>query len=161
MGSLIVEDGRGISPAHWAFAAIIRAIAEALPHTPDGAAFRDWMISEVGMPGFGMGRVDLRELTPENRTLFWDAAQSAFKRMKLEGPLGWSAPCAFPKWLKMFQDVLRMRKLRRRGGSPEAFNPYLLGVVPPTGRRSGPGWENVGKHFDAETIPPSKQPFLR
>jgi hypothetical protein len=143
-GFLIIEDGRGICPTNWAFDGVIDAIAQELPATTNGNALREWLLSRrCKVVGVGCGSVDVRELTPSNQELFWKAAQSAFARSKIEGPRGWSDPSFFPKWLELFRNLMRMRKLYLRREPPEEFNPYFACVIPESERRSGPGWNTL------------------
>ena len=146
-GFLIIEDGRGIAPASWAFDAVIEAIAVALPDDADGNALRDWLLGQrCSVLSMGNGSVDLRELTPRNQESFWQAAQRAVARASSNGPEGWFDPSFFPGWLQLFGDLMRMRELCLRGDPPEQFNPYLTTIIPSSGRHSGPGWDKNDQH---------------
>jgi hypothetical protein len=140
-GFIILQDGRAYAAASWAYDAVVERIADALPPSAAGQALAVWLREQTCLVrGPGMGRVDLRELTVENQRLFGRAAQRAFTRALLGGPAGWGDPSFYPGWMRRFRDLTRMMRCVRRREPPEAFNPHMRGLIPPTGERAGPGW---------------------
>lgn len=139
--SITLDDGRTYWGSNWAFDAVIRAIAAVLPGTPQGRALRDWLLDQqCRVQGPGIGCVDTRELTPDNRRLFAKAIEDAFNAQRRQGPIGWHDPKAWDVWLAHFSDLVKMVESIRRGEQPEAFNPHSKGVMPATNKHAGPGW---------------------
>lgn len=141
-GFIILEDGRAYAAANWAYDAVVERIAEALVETADGCALSDWL-KEQRIAVKGLGSVDLRELTPENRQLFQAAARRAFNLSEQQGQQGWHAPEAYTGWIDRFHDLIIMMDSIRRGDPPSAFNPHMIDVIPPTWNQAGPGWGSL------------------
>ena len=78
MAGFTLEDGRAYAAANWVCDAVVERIADALPHTDDGHALSNWL-KEQQFAVKGLGRVDLRDLTRENRQLFEAAARKALR----------------------------------------------------------------------------------
>ncbi len=144
-GFVILSDGRAWSAANWAYDALILAIAHDLPSTPDGEAFGAWLRDQTStVLGPGMGRVDLRELTPHNQRLFARAAQLAYARLVRDNcPPEWHDPRFFPGWRDLFLVLLKLLKSARRR-DPPTYNPHMSSLLPSTSDRSGPGWPSGG-----------------
>lgn len=138
-GFIVLEDGRAYVGAKWAYDAVIRRIADALMETDEGRALSNWLRDEQVLVG-GIGSVDLRELTPQNRRLFEAAARQAFASAARKGPEGWHRPDFYPGWIERFGHLIEMMNSVRRGEPPTAYNPHMIDVIPPTGERIGPGW---------------------
>jgi hypothetical protein len=139
-GFIILTDGRACAPANWAYDEIVRSVAEELGAGGDDLLLKEWLRGQLcEVLGPGMGYVDVRELTPRNRQLFRDAANRAFKKSELVGPIGWENPSFFPAWLGIFRRLLEMWDSVDRGEPPEALND-LRQPCPPTDEKSGPGW---------------------
>jgi hypothetical protein len=68
------------------------------------------------------------------------AAETALIATERAGPEGWCDPDFYPGWLARFRDLIKMIEPVNRGEPPSAFNPHMNGVIPPTGRQAGPGW---------------------
>jgi len=141
-GFIILEDGRAYAAANWAYDSVVERIADALPEADEGRALSDWL-KEQQVAVKGLGCVDLRELTPENRLLFLVPARKAFSLSEQQGAEGFYAPDAYPGWIDRFHDLIRMMDSSRRGDPPSAFNPHMIDVIPPTGEEAGPGWDFV------------------
>ncbi len=140
-GFIILEDGRAYAAANWAYDAVVERIGDTLPDTDDGRALSDWL-KEQRVAVKGLGSVDLREFTPENRQLFEEAARRAFSLAEQQGPEGWQDIEAYTGWIERFHDLIIMMDSIRAGVPPSAFNPHMVDVIPPTGARAGPGWSS-------------------
>ena len=147
-GFITIEDGRSYARANWAYDAVIDSIADDLPDSPLGNDFRAWLLDQrcfdratgAIVCGNGLGSVDLRELSPACRELFWQAAQTAYDRCEQTGGESWSDPEMFPKWLKSFAELLFLHETYRDGEPVHDFNPHMNGLIPPTDQKVGPGW---------------------
>ena len=139
-GFITLEDGRAYAASNWGYDAVVERIADALPETDDGHALKDWLM-EQRVAVKGIGRVDLRELTLENRQLFQAAAREAFNLAEQQGPEGWHDPEFYvpvgssgsTTWIMMMDSI-------RAGQPPSFFYPEMIVVIPPTGEQLGPGW---------------------
>lgn len=140
-GFIIINDGRAVAPSNWGFDRMMEEIVKSLPNNENSADFKDWLLNQRNcICGPGLGSVDVRELTPENQELFWDAVIDAIHRCKAEGGEGWHDPNFYSSWMEMFSNLLAFRESYLDGEDPDAFNPYLKSVIPPTNNKSGPGW---------------------
>jgi len=136
-GFLILDDGRAWAPASWAFDAGLEQIAEVLTDE----VLRAWLLEQrCSEQGPGMGRIDVRELTPHNRELLLAAIPVAIERARAKDGSDWNDPSWYPQWLDRFELLGRMVESVARGEPPETLNPQMRSVIPPTGERSGPGW---------------------
>ena len=140
-GFITLEDGRAYAASNWGYDAVVERIADALPETDDGHALKDWLM-EQRVAVKGIGSVDLRELTLENRQLFQAAARKAFDLAEQPGPEGWHDPEFYTGWIERFHDLIKMMDSIRKAEPPSAFNPHMIDVIPPTGERAGPGWSS-------------------
>lgn len=141
-GFLVLADGRAWSLATWAFDAALREIADALPDDPGAAPLATWLRDQQSdVVGLGMSYVDMRELTDDNRRRLIDAIPRAVDRARTHGGAHWHKPSFFPEWLTELEVLVRMVQAVERGDPPEALNPHMRELIPPTGNRSGPGWE--------------------
>lgn len=127
--------------ANWTYDAALDAIAEALHNDEDGRALATWLLEQrCQVQGPGVGTVDLRELTNDNRRRIVEAMPRALEMVRQRGPRHWHDPSLFPQWLSSFELLVRMIASVERGESPETLNPGMSELIPPTGMRSGPGW---------------------
>jgi len=147
-GFITIEDGRAYARSNWAYDTAVDAIARHLPSTPLAIAFRDWLLEQrcydrdsgTAIRGSGLGSVDLRELAPVCRELFWSAARDAYTFSEQDGGASWSNPDGFSDWLKSFAELLFLHETYADGQPPPEFNPHMNGLMPPTTDRVGPGW---------------------
>jgi hypothetical protein len=143
-GFIILSDGRAYAAANWAYDRTVEAIVESLPDTPAGQAIGDWLLQRrCTVKGPGLGSVDVRELTPANQELFLAAVEDAYAVQKDRGPDGWTSPDFWSGWIGRFADLVKMIQCVRDGEPPDQFNPHMTGIVPPSGRRDGPGWDET------------------
>jgi hypothetical protein len=143
-GFIVLEDGRAWAAASWAYDAAVRYLARSLDRidTGEAQALSVWLLTQTNERlGAGMGRIDFRELTPENRALLRRAARHVFADLEQHPPADWGDPAFFGPWLERFHDLLLLMKSVDRRESPETFNPHMRGLIEPTGRKTGPGWE--------------------
>lgn len=137
----ILSDGRAWSRANWAYDSVLDAIAAILTRDESGRALASWLLEQrCQVQGPGVGTVDMRELTDENQRRIVLAVPQALEMARTRGPTHWHDPSFFPQWLGSFEVLVQMLESVQRGEPPEALNPHLRGVVPPSGTRSGPGW---------------------
>jgi hypothetical protein len=136
-GFIILDDGRAYTVANRAFRATIAAVVESLPQTPQGRELAKWLQNDPSVQIYY--HVDVRELTAANKMLFLHAIEVAYEEATC-GPDGWQAPDGWAGWISRFSDLIKMIGCVERGEPPGAFNPHMVDVIPPTDRRSGPGW---------------------
>lgn len=147
---IVLGDGRAWAASNWGYDAAVRAIAAEVEESADGREFKDWLLLQTcAHCGPGLGSVDVRELAPDDRVLFEEAALRAIVRQSETGPIGWHDASFFPNWLERFKDLGRMIGSIRAGEPPEAFNPHMTGVIEPSGERVGPGWARIGRTDEA------------
>jgi hypothetical protein len=140
-GFIILSDGRAYAASNWAYDGTVEAIVETLPDTQEGRLLADWLLNQrCSVQGPGMGTVDVRELTPRNKELFLRAVEDAYCIQKGKGPVEWYSPEAWPSWIGWFSDLVKMTECIKNGDLPNQFNPHMTDVIPPTGRKNGPGW---------------------
>ncbi len=139
-GSIILEDGRAYAAANWATDATLRAIGREI----GDAVLRDWLLRQQSeFVGMGLISVDLREIAPQFRPVLRAAIRGAHARLTRDGgfeDLKADSTC-WDGWLSRFDDLAEMLWRCEAGEPPQAFNPHMREVVPPTGHRSGPGWD--------------------
>lgn len=148
-GFWYLEDGRGYARRMSGMVVMLEEILSVMRELEGAADFAGYLnryIPTEAHEANGYGGIfhletgentqiemDLREFRPENRELFWGAAQKRLDQLIAEGEEG-------KLWLvHMMKDLLDMRKRIRRGEDPMALN-HLGVVVPPTGVLRGPGW---------------------
>jgi hypothetical protein len=140
-GFIVLDDGRGIAPASWAYDAVVLSVIEDLSHSEEERQLAAWLQERLcEVCGSVLGYVDVRELTPANQKLFRHAAERALARQQREGPVGWSDPSFFPAWLSRFERLIQMWQSIDRGEAPSALND-LRSATEPSGKKSGPGWQ--------------------
>lgn len=143
-GFIVFNDGRAWAAANWAYDAAIRYIAQALPTTSNGQELANWLIQQTTqVQGQGLGAIDLRELTQNNQLLLLEAIRKAAKNLKTHDGKEWSDPSAFTSWKMYFEILSKLMDSIERGESPFAYNPHMNDIIPPTGNKSGPGWEKA------------------
>ena len=137
-GFIVMEDGRAYAASNRGTDAVLRAIATEV----EDAEFRAWLLQQQSQfVGMGMTSVDLREVAPKYRQGFYRAARRAHERAASEGFEGLTGDWeGFPGWLERFGDLVVMIDRSLAGEPPEAFNPHMRALIPPTGWRRGPGW---------------------
>lgn len=138
-GFIVMEDGRAYAASNRATDAVIRAIAA---EVEDGE-FRAWLLQQQSQfVGMGMTSVDLREVAPKYRQGFYRAARRAYQRAASAGSEHLTCDLeGVGGWLERFGELVVMIDRSLAGEPPEAFNPHMRGLIPPTGRRRGPGWQ--------------------
>jgi hypothetical protein len=150
-GFLILADGRCFARRWWAYDAVIKAVAEQLDQSTVGGALAAWLLALLPGPedqeeiGYGPWirasdnqsierKLDLRELTAENRALFHNAARKAGERAQSPDATDW------PDWLRScLIDLSEMVERADRGEPPLGKSDWRE-VVPSEGKRVGPGW---------------------
>ncbi|MCI0661810.1 MAG: hypothetical protein L0220_12115 [Acidobacteria bacterium] len=141
-GFIVLNDGRAWAGANWAYDSAIRTISQALPTTQEGQDLADWLLQQTcEVKGMGLGSVDLRELTTQNQTLFIQAVRQAVINLKTQDGNDWYDPTAFQSWREYFEVLPLLIESIERGEPPSMFNPHMNDLIPPTGNKSGPGWD--------------------
>ncbi len=136
---IILDDGRACAPSAWTFTAMMSAIADQFEPTEEAQQLADWLQRQASeMQRAGRGRLDLRELTPENRGMFRDAVMRLAVRYNYHGAAD-GAGVAFPGWVRRLRRLVKMMQSIERGESPDAISDVSAPVAP-TGLRRGPGW---------------------
>ena len=151
-GFLTLEDGRCLTVRWRYYDLTLRAVAESLEDSQGGRALRQWLLTLVPGPGnieeLGYGAwvrsedqqvilkcLDVRELTPENQRLFHEAALRAGKRAKSAEATNWDSMLV--DCLVHLSDMVE----RADSGEPPLSLSDLVEVKPPTGKKTGPGWD--------------------
>lgn len=143
-GFIVLNDGRAWASANWAYDAAIRTIARALPNTQDGQTLAAWLLEQTSeVQGMGLGAVDLRELTPQNQTLFIQAVRQAVMALQTQDGNDWHDPTAFVSWREYFEILPQLIESIERGEPASMFNPHMKEIIPPTGDKCGPGWDTL------------------
>jgi hypothetical protein len=135
-GFIVLSDGRAYAASNWAYDQTVDAIASALPESHEGKALSHWLL-EQKISSKGVGNIDVRELAPHTNALFITAVKAALAATKdnfIESE-------AQKDWHNRFIDLLAMIESIERGEAPQAFNPHMLDILPPTGEKAGPGWD--------------------
>jgi hypothetical protein len=103
-GFIVLEDGREYFGANWATDATIRAIAQEVPDT----SMREWMLLQQStVVGLGMTCVDLREMSPVQRSMLHVAIRAAYARVRAEGFEGLDEHNKFTAgWLNLFREFV-------------------------------------------------------
>ena len=132
---IALEDGRILGTSDGVFDALIECAAKELERRPDVVdGLLEWLLNQrCGVQGFGVGYLDLRELSPRASSQFKSACISAYSVMG-------RAPNPVP-WLDRFSLLIDMWASIDKGEPPEALtSPHWL-MSPWSGDRRGPGWE--------------------
>lgn len=138
-GFIVLEDGRAFAVATWAWSEAVRRIAAAASKVEPDSELGAWLVELSAVPA-GYASLDVRELTPENRSRFHEATRIAIAEAEARGPEGWHDSSFFPAWLERFRSIELMRQSIARGESPMTLNPGMSSPIPPRGRICGPGW---------------------
>ncbi|MGQ0629938.1 MAG: hypothetical protein ACT4P1_02775 [Sporichthyaceae bacterium] len=89
----------------------------------------------------GMTCVDLRELAPQHRPAVRSAVRAAYERAKRDGFERLNeANDHTAAWLQLFAEFAEMVRRYEAGEAPDKYHPGMRGLIPPSGRRVGPGW---------------------
>lgn len=139
-GFIVLEDGRAYAAANWAADAALRAIGREI----GDAALREWLLAQQSeLAGMGMTSVDLREVAPRFRPVLRAAIRDAHARLWRDGGFEHlkAGDAWWDGWLRRFDDLAEMLRRCEAGEPPQAFNPHMRAVLPPTGNRAGPGWD--------------------
>jgi len=132
----VLEDGRAWAVTDGAFDDALELIASELPNSPESQALALWLLEQKTRGrGMGLGSVDLRELTQHNRRLFKAAAQRVYDKAIVSSQ-GYN-----PIWLNLYFVLLKLIKSVNRRENPHIYNPHMDALIPPSGEKSGPGWE--------------------
>lgn len=135
-GFITLNDGRTWTASNSAFDAVISMIAASIRKRERGKELADWLLTQRSeILGPGMGSLDLRELTTLNQEYVLQAIEEVCGSNPLADEL-----THWPNWMLLLGAMVRSY---RAGEPPEALNPQMRGILPPTGLRSGPGWENA------------------
>jgi hypothetical protein len=136
---IVLEDGRACAPAAAAFDVLVGAIADHLAHSDRGRDFADWLRQQIAEKSFlGHCRIDVRELTPENRILFREAVEELAYHFGCIHPADGTAVVT-PAWVRRLRRLAKMMHSIDRGESPDAISDVPAPVAP-TGLLRGPGW---------------------
>jgi hypothetical protein len=137
-GFIVLGDGRAFAPKNWIADRMIRAIAAELP----AGDLHDWLLAQQStQPPVFEARVDVRELTPVNSA----AVLSAIHRVAANLDRGHDPYGLLPQgddFPALFGLLAEMVDAAERGDPPMDLNPHMREVIPPTGERSGPGWDH-------------------
>ena len=138
-GFIHLEDGRGWAASNAGYDAVIDALVNALP--AESSEFAQWLGQRTSaVRGTGLGYVDLRELSPVCRSLFRLAVSQALRSIdKAPGSIAADQEW-YASWLERFHMLSRMLESVDRMEDPQTLNPYMTGLVPWNGEKSGPGW---------------------
>lgn len=140
-GFIVLEDGRAYAASGWATDATLRVIARSLKDEP----LRSWLLAQQRVVGSGLTTVDLRELAPRCRPEMRAAIRDAYHRVGADGGfedlVAGQEPGA--SWIQRLGELVEMLDRSESGETPEAFNPHMRGLLPATGRRTGPGWDGA------------------
>jgi hypothetical protein len=136
---IVLDDGRACAPAPSAFDALIGAIADHLAHSQPERDLAEWLRQQIAEKSFlGHCRIDVRELTPENRRLFRAAVERLAYHFGCLHPADGTAVVT-PSWVRRLRRLVKMMQSIDRGEAPEAISD-VPSPVAPTGRLCGPGW---------------------
>jgi hypothetical protein len=121
-----LEDGRAWLSSNGAYDGIIEAIAEVL-RAADEQELASWLLDQrCVVQGPGVGTLDLRELTIDNRQRILDSLPKALALSKERTPT--------QLWVAEFERLLMMVK------DPTLLDKNVRGIIPYDGTKSGPGW---------------------
>lgn len=150
-GFLVLADGRCLAVRWLLYDEVLRAVSDELNRSSEAEALREWLHTMLPKSGeeedIGRGAwvrsadgvvvkrfLDVRGLTPRNQRLFHEAALRAGKRAATEGPRE-------PLDLRHSALVHLLELVERaERGEPALSLSDWREVVPPEGRKLGPGW---------------------
>ncbi|MCZ4410655.1 hypothetical protein O3Q51_17700 [Cryomorphaceae bacterium 1068] len=145
-----LEDGRGFARRWTGMKNMLELICEELKDLDGAELFYDYLKEFIYREdegdiynGFGgfirngeniMFNFDLRTFTPENRKFFWEAAQKALAKVKVQNEeKNW--------WIDYaLTTLLDMHKRINKGEDPMALN-HMTIVKPKPNEKVGPGWK--------------------
>jgi len=150
-GFLILADGRCLAVRWLYYDQALRAVADSLEGPGPTHDLREWLLTLLPGPddeeelGYGAWlrssdqevirrHLDVRELAPENRRMFHEAALRAVEQMKLA-----DAKSRDPMLMDCLVHLANMVERANRGEPPLSLSDWIK-VEPPTGKRIGPGW---------------------
>ena len=118
--TIVLDDGRVWGHQNWAFDSAIEAIAAVIGRDPSGHELSAWLLEQrCAIQGPGIGYIDTRELTPDNRARFRAAIPVAFAEVRARGGAHWHDPSSFLAWVDSFERLLQMVESIARGEPPE------------------------------------------
>jgi hypothetical protein len=138
-GFIALEDGRAYAASNHATDAMMRSIADAVEATE----LAEWILSQQSeFVGLGMTCDDLREVAPADRRDVRDAIRRGYARARTGAfdPFPDAEEQYRESWLSRYADLVEMLDRSAAGEDPALFNPHMRDVLPATGRRAGPGW---------------------
>jgi hypothetical protein len=142
-GFWYLKDGRGFTRRWTSVVAMLEEILTELKLDNEATEFADYLSSlyipteEDEYNGY-MHTIDFREFTPINQELFWKAAQ---KRVSKLINVNKVAPDEYREYrIFLLTELLDMNKKAGKGEDPMKLN-HMTIITPPTGIKSGPGWE--------------------
>ncbi len=144
-----LEDGRGLARRWTGMAYALELITNELKEIKGAEAFYEYLERFVyreengdeynGYGGFVrkeesiMFNLDLRVFAPKNRDYFWQAAQSALTKLKIQNDKQ-NEGIDF-----LLTTLLDMHKRIKRGEDPMMLN-HMLIIEPEPTEKLGPGW---------------------
>ena len=130
-GFLILTDGRCLARRWSVYDGVLLAIADQIEPSAEGLLFQRWLRSLVPGP-LDKRHLDLRQLASKNQQLFVAAAERACDAAS-------SQPGEHP-YRESLMDLGDMLQRMKRGEPPLSRSDWTR-VIPPDGRRVGPGWD--------------------
>jgi hypothetical protein len=126
---IVLGDGRAMITSNGIYDTIVETIVSILDAGKPPGQLGAWLLEQrCEVQGPGVGHLDLRELAPAARKEVERALPLALERLDPSGHE------AMAKSIQLLQTML---------AQPEVVDPDVRGgIVPPTGERKGPGWEN-------------------
>jgi hypothetical protein len=136
---IVLDDGRACAPASAAFDALVRAISDHLNRSEQERELAEWLRQQVAEKSFlGHCRIDVRELTPENRRLFRAAVERLAFHFGCIHPADGTAVVT-PGWVRRLRRLMKMMQSIDRGEAADAISDVPAPVAP-SGLLRGPGW---------------------
>ncbi|MES2487685.1 MAG: hypothetical protein V4581_17275 [Bacteroidota bacterium] len=153
-GFWYLKDGRGFA-RQWAWMTdMLEEILTELKLDKEATAFAEYLNRYIpteeheynGHGGFFhketeesmMLWIDFREFTPRNQELFWKAAQKRVGKLIAENKASHDEYREYMIFL--LTQLLDMNKRAGKGEDPMKLN-HMTIITPPTGIKSGPGWQ--------------------
>lgn len=104
--SIHTTAGQYWSAAGWIFRHILERAAQVLDLQGHGVLAQQF--SAAACRSRDSCRLQLAELSVDDRRLFFQALQSAYQRYLSEGPAGWNLPDFYPGFMERFAALLRL-----------------------------------------------------